>query len=234
MPFAWRFLLLICSLSLLSGCNLVVSEKPWFSEKDAVGVPPLRDGLWASFGAGSCEFDSSRPVADWPQCAQPLLVRSGQYLYAQETQEDAAATSPGPVQWQPIGHLLVAGDPLIDQFDNPVPQSSRDDRQFGHFYRGVRIAKTGDDGRIIEFVGWPVVCGPLRSGESKKHSKARAEASVSDNVTDKPFPGLTVNLNNCLAADQAVLRKAAVLSESVSRANGTALTVSRWVRDSAP
>jgi hypothetical protein len=61
----------------LSGCNLVVSEEPWFTEADAVPMPVLRDGLWRSDDAG-CRVDESKPAERWPDCAEPLFVRGAE------------------------------------------------------------------------------------------------------------------------------------------------------------
>lgn len=224
MRLAWRSLVLVTGVALLSACNVVISEKPWFSAQEAKGVPALREGLWAEFIPTACNFDPQLPADAWPDCVRTILVRSE--LYVEAVDKSGQST--------PLPHLLVAGDPLIDQIGNPRPSTEPDDRQFGYFYAGTRIVRTDDHGRIVELVRWPVVCGPLlRPGRRDKNPSLEA-AEAEQRVTAKPFPGLTISGDFCLANSAADLRHAAKLSEEMAPANGSALVTWRWFRDSLP
>jgi hypothetical protein len=55
---AWPLLAAV----LLSGCNQVICEHPWFTSEDAVDVPKLRDELWTIASDSDCRFDEGKPV----------------------------------------------------------------------------------------------------------------------------------------------------------------------------
>ena len=63
-----RILIALAAASLLGGCNMVMSETPWFSVADQTGAPQLREGVWVEPGA-NCAFIKDDPVDKWPTCA---------------------------------------------------------------------------------------------------------------------------------------------------------------------
>lgn len=213
----------------LGGCNMVVSEKPWFAASEAA-LPGLRDGLWANLKGSDCKFDPAQPMQDWPDCAQPMLVEGGRYRGPSMGADDEKGQLADVTKWDKIDHVLVPGDPLIDQIDmssgkNAGPQGESK----GFLYIAARILKRDEAGRGIEVLRWPVACGPL----PKKLPKRKGMPNPSDFVSKQPFPGLTVKDSVCTAADIAVLRRAAALSEKIAVPNKTPPITSRWVRERA-
>lgn len=209
----------------LGGCNMVVSEQPWFAAGDAL-QPGLKDGLWVNLKDDKCRFDPAEAIQDWPDCAQPMLVQGGFYRGPGPRQDDPGQL-PGVDRWERLAHLLAAGEPAIDQIDlSSTEEADTAKPTKGYLYLATRITARDEQGRAVEVVRWPVACGPL--------SRRKAAARGGDYVTGKPFPGLVVKDSICMARDVSTLRRAAALSEKVAVPNGTPPLISRWVRDSAP
>ena len=82
-----RVLLATVTALALGGCNMVVSERPWFAAADAL-QPGLKDGLWVNLKDAKCRFDSAQAIQDWPDCAQPMLVQGGYYRGPGPGQDD--------------------------------------------------------------------------------------------------------------------------------------------------
>jgi len=198
----------------LGGCNLVVSEKPLFTQADAAGAPVLRPGAWVS-PKGDCSFDETKPVADWPECANPVVIRPGEIF------DPRKAESQGP-------YVLAAGDPRIVQAPikpgGDVEPKGEDKTLFA--YLGLKPRRFDGQGRIVEFESWFVQCGPPPPEPPKSTKKL---PSPSQFVTRRPLPGLKVDPKSgtCVAVSQGPVRNAA----RSSRAWAEHVDVARWVRD---
>src|SRR4051794_8822579 len=68
-------LALAAAAVMLSGCNMVYSERPLFAPRDARGAPVLRTGLWVKPKL-DCKYDASKPAAAIDECAEPLVITS--------------------------------------------------------------------------------------------------------------------------------------------------------------
>lgn len=211
----------------LSACNMVVSEKPWF---DAASGPQLKDGLWANLETPACLVEAAAPLADWPACAAPMMIRGNTYAGPPTGSEpEHVAARLDPVKWQPLAHVLVDGDPQIDQLFLESPASGEtapgvNQRKSLYLYVAVKPTARDADGRIIATQRWPVMCGPMPRNAKGKDGRPKF-------VTERPFAGLTVSEGACLAKDQAALRNAAAQSQGVAQAASFAVVTSRWVSD---
>lgn len=221
-----RVLLATVTALALGGCNMVVSERPWFAEPSG---PQLKDGIWAMMETADCAVDPAAPLPDWPDCARPVLVRGGEYLGpAAEDDELPPAERLDPARWDRIAHVLADGTPQIDQIasngpvrpEGPPVDGVREGKRF-YIYTAVQPTALDAEGRITALRRWPVLCGP----------KATRKAS---SVTDKPFKGLRIEGSNCTARNIAALRRAAAGSEAIAPGDDFAIVISRWVRDAAP
>jgi hypothetical protein len=212
----------------LSACNMVVSDKPWF---DAASGPQLKDGLWANLDSPGCAVDPAKTIAQWPECAQPMLIRGNTYSGPPAGSDPAmAAARFDPSKWQAISHFLVEGEPQVDQIFLDLSKASANDgidrskaKSF-YLYVAVKPIARDADGRITATLRWPVMCGPLPKNTKSKDGKPIF-------VTDQPFAGLTLDDGRCTAQDPAALRGAAAQSEGVAQASGFAIITSRWISD---
>lgn len=214
------------ALVALSACNMVVSEKPWF---DAASGPQLKDGLWANFESPACKVEADTPLAKWPDCAKPMMIRGNTYSGPTAGDDPAgAAIRNDPAQWQAIEHVLVAGDPQIDQIFIDLTAAPSDDgidrskaKSF-YLYLVVKPVATDSAGQITETLRWPVMCGPLPKNTKGKDGKPIF-------VTDRPFAGLVVAEGVCTGQNLAALLNAAAQSEGIAQAAGFAIMSSRWI-----
>lgn len=177
----------ILSLTLLlGGCNTVMSTTPLFTEADTAGAPVLRSGLWIAVDA-KCRFDTSGPIASWPDCAGALMVdRNGKLRFEEK---------------EPLASVLAAGEPLILQMGGEGEAGG------GYYFFGVRPVRKRWDGQVVALSTWPVMCGPDPPDDAKDANGGKLV------VTLAPGPGLTVEGNVCMAHDQAAVRAAAAASE---------------------
>jgi hypothetical protein len=228
----------------LSGCNIVVSEDPWFTAADAAPAPVLRDGLWLA-AESDCRFDDARPAEQWPDCADAFFVR-GEERWSMQWDTDAGdkprRTFAG---WEPADPFsdtlfVASGDHLIMQAQtqgepaDPPPDGGdagagkADSRAY--IYGAIRPGQLDDEGKVLAFETWFIQCGPLPepklSPRRKNSSWSDVTEEQSPSVTDKPFPGLTVIDDVCIAESVEALRQAAVLSEAIGTKEK-----SRWVRE---
>jgi hypothetical protein len=224
----------------LGGCNQVVSSEPWFTQADAEGAPQLRDGLWRAATEADCRFKETEPVERWPDCADAFVVRDEEWLeLVWDTQGKGRRTRRTFSNWAPLPFLLAGGEPPIIQFqidDRSATASGEtgnppDKTDEAYEYVAMRPAKFDVDHRAVEFAFWSVACGPLPAPGAAPGKWGSSGDGIDDaepNVTDKPFPGLTVSGNNCIAESQQAVRRAAQLSEML---NGKSPAVAHWVRD---
>lgn len=229
---AVRTLLTVVAGASFSGCNMVVSERPWF---DTPSGPQLKEGIWAMLDTADCAVDPAIALTDWPDCALPVLVRSGEYLGPASSDDDRPpAERLDPARWDKIVHVLADGTPQIDQIASKRPVSADgppvdgvDDGKPFYIYTAVQPTALDGEGRITALRRWPVLCGPKPVRKAKASGRSRF-------VTDKPFKGLKIDGDSCTANDLAALRRAAAGSEAVAGGDGYSIIISRWVRDYAP
>lgn len=203
---------------LLGGCNLVISEQPWFTEGQA--GPRLRPGVWVNLDPAGCTFDFAQPVENWPECAEPMIVRGDDYILREEADRE------GPPRWQTVRHLVVAGTPLIDQIEWRDKDETGERTRKVYFYTGLAPTAYAADGAITEVKRWLVQCGPMNPAPRKPKSGPRPQT-----VTKRPFPGLKVEGTNCTAANAEAVRGAAKASEAISGNDRSSPMIGRWVRD---
>ena len=222
-----RRLALLALVATLPGCNMVVSERPWFSAAQAGASVQQKPGLWVSLEGKDCAFDAAGPIAAWPDCAQLVVITDTEYSGPHWSKDDA----PAPrtiLRWENVPHLLVSGQPAIDQIawsdqdgaDDAAPQA----RKAAFLYMAVRPTAFDAAGRITATLRWPVLCGPLQP----KGKRAKGAGGM---VTTRPFPGLLLDKQVCTAVDEAALRSAAARSEAILPGSGLDLIESHWVRD---
>ena len=198
---------------LLAGCtNMVVSDRPLFTQADAKGAPSFRQGVWGSPDAG-CAVDLKTPLDTWPKCAHGDVMGPD-----------------GPIMPDPaIKAVLAAGDPVIVQLVLPdaLREASKDlpGADASVFYGALKPVQTDDRGQVTVFEGWTVQCGPPPS-TSLPAGKAE-EGDAVQRVTDRPLPGLKMVGDHCLATRPATVRAAA----AASRAWQSEPHVTRWIRD---
>jgi hypothetical protein len=220
----------------LAGCNMVVSEEPWFTAADAAPEPVLRDGLWLQ-AAADCRVDEAEPAERWPECAHATFVR-GSERWTMRWDQESGRRRRSFAGWESDNAelsdalLIQNGDHLIAQDPPPAEavgeRAEEGDREV-YTYAALRPLRHDDQGKVTAMAFWLVQCGPLpeqkheRRGRSRRDDDAAADAGY---VTDRPFPGLTVVENDCVATSVGALRNAAVLSESL----GPPFEM-RWLRE---
>jgi hypothetical protein len=170
----------------LCGCsNYVYSEKPLFTARDSRGLPELRPGVWAGKEERDCAFEEARPLKEWPECANGVVLgRSAARAAARLTEGKG---------------LLVAGDPMVMQTSGQGAGGRVD-------YQGLRATRFDERRRAVEIAIWPVQCGPP--------TPAHPEFPVRTTLTQTPLPGLVVRDQNCIASDPEAVRGAARASEA--------------------
>jgi len=256
-----RILALLMSSLVLGACtNMVRSPVPWFGPIDAAGAPPLRDGVWAAVDP-TCRFDTRRPLEQWPDCAQGRVIRGSEELdlnYS-DKEDEHGWREQSFNDWTSETFVLAAGDPRIEQracgpslvraepsedgagveardedASSTTSAKGSDERsavdeavsRLVYCYAGLRADARDVQDRIVAFTTWPIWCGPL---------PRRAEGKDGRNVTDAPFPGLTVVGEHCVAENVAALRAAATASETLLRSDAatgaSGLARFRWIRD---
>lgn len=203
-------MVLLCTLLLLTACNRVYTYEPMFTERDAVGAPVLRDGLWLidqKDGDKPCPVNTVLPATRWPDCAEWFLV-AGNVLRGTSIANNRGHEGDVPF-------LIAAGSPLVLQAKLTDPE-----RQVATYtFVGLRPAQVDDRGRVV-VVGsfWPTMCGPTRPGESPNNS-----------VTDTLFPGLEpdpTDENNCTTSSADAVRRATRESRNWWLPVGI-----RWIRE---
>lgn len=226
----------------LSGCNLVVSEEPWFTAADAAPEPTLRDGLWLGT-APDCPVDEAKPAEKWPDCASATFVRGRELWSMQWDDTDERGrrrrTFAG---WKsgepdlPDALLIANGDHLIVQAPSDAEEAGQKadgEQPGGYTYAALRPVRHDEQGKVTAMELWLVQCGPLARPQPSRDRRGRSrrddglfDEDAATYVTDQPFPGLTVVENDCVATSVDALRKAAILSEALAPHHKM-----RWVRD---
>ena len=118
-------------------------------------------------------------------------------------------------------HLIVqahARDALGERAPSQADTAADQQEPQGYLYGALRLIEHDGDGKVIAMESWPVQCGPLPEEDPS--------TLMGGNVTDRPFAGLTVVDDNCLAESADAVRSAATLSEVLRPLNRM-----RWVRE---
>jgi hypothetical protein len=170
---------------LLAACNVVVSNKPWFTRADAADAPRLREGVWLGSSPLStpCSVDERQPIDAWPDCARPVLVRKF----------DLVQLSKDHGRWRQTRwpYVLAGGEPFILQVG--ATQSGKT----VFLYEWLRVTGLDDQSRVVAYASWIVLCGSAGSGS-----------------TTSSYPGLVKQDDDCTASSIAALRRAAKASDS--------------------
>lgn len=193
----------------LGACNLVITAEPTFSAEDAGGAAGLRTGLWVNVDK-DCDVDLAKPASTWPKCANWVVVKPDALSGTNENGESFSAP-----------YVLAAGDPRVMQLALTEPES----KETLYLYLGLKALKLDDDGRIIEYAGWIVQCGPPPPKDAKKADGMPRFGSL------EPFPGMIMDeqQSGCSPSSKAALIRAAGLSEAYDLDNKG--KVNRWLRD---
>jgi hypothetical protein len=222
----------------LPGCNMVVSSEPWFTEGEAEPVPVLRDGLWVS-ADGDCRFDEAKPAEQWPDCASASF-RRGEEQWAMRWDDvlERGGRRRTFAGWEIDGPnldgvFIANGDHLITQIETRDESGEAAVEPGGHayLYAAIRLLRHDEAGRVTALESWGVQCGPLPEpapdrGSGPRSRRGEDPGLTKGNVTDRPFPGLTVVEDNCVAESADAVRSAAVLSEALRPPART-----RWIRE---
>lgn len=220
-----RPLAVLVLMVLTSGCNMVVSEKPWFAPNDTIGAPPLRDGVWVGESDENCQFDEKMPIESWPECASSTVIRGSEWLIPKWNSigEGRKGTREFSA-WESTEMLVAAGDPLILQSRSNGDEPGK----FFFAYAGLKPTAFDTQRKVTAASIWLVACGPI---DQRRERVKSGYAEETQYVTDKPFSGLVVTDKNCVADSVASLRGAAKQSAALSDALGGKITQMHWVRD---
>lgn len=207
--------ILLASL-LLAACNQVYSRQPLVGEAHEGGDPELRPGLWSLSGVNeSCAFDIRKPLRDWPDCGVGLEIRRGQ-MFLVSAHNRLYAQSQRFVDGEPI---LVQAHWKTDVLADPrAPEPKDTDNPFyGWTYYALTPTRMDGEGHIREATVVQALCGPL---------PAARPLNPAPKVTDRPYAGLKVVRDNCVAEDIDAVKRSLALSASL----GEPRTL-KWVRD---
>ncbi len=207
-------LLIALALPALCACNQVYSRTPLISEPREQGDPEFRPGLWSGAGYNDkCVFDIRKNRRDWPDCAVGIEVRRDQMFLVSGHDRIPFQT-----------YRLIDGPPIVLQMhlsadilkDPRVPEPrDTDNPLYGWTYAVITVLKTDAANRITQAEMIQAACGPLpaQDGSSASH-------------TNRPFAGLVMVGNNCVARDLETVKNA--LSESAKLNPPSPM---RWIRD---
>jgi hypothetical protein len=162
----------------LSACNVATSDHPMLGAEPRSSLK-LKDGLWL-MDDPECTVDVRLPLAQWPGCADWLLIRDGKIAGAPN-----AKAGELPVE------VVVADErPVIVE----VPFRELGEKVARlYVYVALEPATFDPLGAVTEAQLWPVACG--------------IEADSSSNQREPVFfPGMN---DKCQPASVAVLRAAA-------------------------
>jgi hypothetical protein len=209
-------LLALLALPALAACNQVYSRAPLVGEAHEGGDPELRPGLWSLSGVNeSCQFDIRKRLREWPDCAVGLEIRRGQ-MFLVSGHNRLLAQSQRFVDGEPI--LLQAHWETDVLADPRAPEPKDTDNPFyGWTYYAVTPVRMDGEGHIREATVVQALCGPL---------PAARPTNPMPKVTDKPYAGLQVVRDNCVAKDLDAVKRSLALSATL----GEPRTL-KWIRD---
>lgn len=212
-----RIALVIAALALLGACNIVMTKTPLFTKADAAGAPRLRPGVWDENPAADCMVDESKPLTDWPGCANGFVVIDNNTFggYGDEN---------GKRVWTTTSAILAAGDPPVFQLLSTSAAATATNPDI-YIYAGVAPTKRDAEGRIMATQSWPVLCGKPPPAAAKTSGGDRRAGTL------EPLPGMTMDAdgNNCSTTSPAALRAAAKASRKWTTPG--VMSSAHWVRD---
>jgi len=224
--------ILVAALALpLAACNVVVSQKPWFTASP--GDPRLSPGLWVALQNGACSFSPTAKLETWPDCAKPFFVRGTELLGAPEARQGEPPLDPAVFsdlgKWQGSTPVMVAGNPLVMQLRSDVMQNGAPAGDGFYLYLAMQPQVRDGDGTIRAVRIWPVFCGPPPPPPARGETQSIEDIGNSG-VSRRPFPGLHKAKVGCEADSAAAIRRAAALSEDVAVANEMPPFSAKWLR----
>lgn len=224
MPRIAAALLGLCLLMTLSGCNMLITDAPLFTEADGPAKPALRNGVWLNEGEPKkpCRVDVRKPVTRWPECADWMLVQDGRMLNFERDKDGVGA-------WEVRTFIAAAGAPQVLQFKWAINEDAPSESGAGgktpslaYSYFALMPTKTDADGKAIATETWPVMCGPEPSDVAKNMRNRY--------LTEELQPGFVESEQNCTTTSKDAVMAAAAAGRTW---NGEPLRA-RWIRDSYP
>jgi hypothetical protein len=215
-----RLVLILASLALLGGCNVLLTKDPLFTKADEAGAARLRPGIWAEEIKPDCQVDTAQPLSAWPGCVNAFVVMDDGRFGSYEQHD-------GKPVWSETDIVTAAGDPMVFQMHLEGQQAGSPEL-VGYAYGAVRPTKLDEAGRVIAEESWGVLCGPPPPADAKKPDGSTRYGTL------QPFSGMTMDAdgNDCVTTSPDAARAAAKASEALtSPAN---LTRDHWVRDATP
>lgn len=202
---------MVFTAALLAGCNTVVTPTPLLTMENRGTGPALRLGVWRFEMTDACDVDETKPLGDWPQCANGLMLKDGGVA----GYYDRAA---GSAEWKMAPLIFAPGTPGIIEAQVNLGGDIKTDAT-PYAYAAARTTRSDDQGRITAIVVWPVLCGPPPPG---------ANAGLTKHL----LRGLTAKPDDpvCTTSSVQALREAAKASESWAEKTVKA----HWVRDGGP
>jgi hypothetical protein len=213
-----RLVLVLASLALLGGCNVLMTKEPLFSKADEAGAPRMRPGVWGNDQTDQCKYDQTQPFASWPDCAGGVVVERDDRVGSFDRQS-------GKPVWTTTPFLIAAGDPRVGQVHlsanmggAPLPAV--------YIYAAVRPTALDDKGFITATTSWIVLCGPPPPPDAKA-----PDGQSQRSGTLEPVAGLTMDAsaNDCVTTSKDAARRAARESQAWTKPDG--FTNNHWVRD---
>lgn len=208
-----RVVALIGLGALLAGCNMVTSTTPLFSSADARGQAQPRPGVWMDEN-NTCLVDTTKPIDQWPGCADAWLVHPGAILAGRDPGAPASA-------WTRYETVLAKGDPAVLQIEVGADSPPK-----GYIYLGLRPLKLDAQGRVIEFKAWPALCGPPPPADPAGQQPPP--------VTQQPIAGLVPDQDHhgCIASARGPVLASVKESEAWGAdTEGRSRDHARWIRD---
>ena len=211
-----RLIPLLLVLPLLAACNQVYSRAPLVGERHEGGDPEFRPGLYSLSGVNeACDFDIRKRLRDWPDCGVGVEFRRGQmFLVSSHNRFEAQSqrfVDGEPIMLQAHWKTDILADPRA-----PEPKDT-DNPFYGWTYYAVTPVRMDGEGHIREATVVQALCGPL---------PFTPPGRPAPKVTDRPYAGLKLQRDNCVATDLDTVKRALALSASL----GEPKTL-KWVRD---
>jgi hypothetical protein len=207
--------LIVATLLLLGGCNMVTSKRPLFNVADQAGAPTLRTGLWIRPDP-ACVFDPATPARTWPECASLVvlhphrftgLLMGGDYRWVRERAQIG------------VPYVLAGAYPSVLQVRLSDPGKPP-----AYVFQGLRPTRFDAQGQVIEAKLWLVQCGPPEPPRPDQTDHLYR-------ATKSPLAGLIMDESNCIARDPQTVVAATRASEGWPQNDGAAAPTIRWVRD---